>query len=334
MTDITHTKIEVRPSKLKCILQVEWGPESAVKLRLLHREAAWVGELSESEIKSFVTQYELELATFIENMRAAFRAPSSENYIFSMTADTFTWKRPLASGLVAKLGHVKMSKVEPIDAFELVLENSLELLSTVEENLNKFKTANESLTKERDTALTRVIEMSELKANWEKKIYGQFVVVLNAKKERIQTLEEMLDLKLYKGPQTADGKPRTGKDEAMDEDDDEDSREDPYTVDTEEDTDEDVNMEPAKESSTSTSALRRSHDLFSSFDSPDSPNPPPILPKRARASNQAASTASSSTASSSTTNATSGRNVFKNIVEDEDDEAVTAESTQDLIGQM
>lgn len=45
MNDLTHSRIELSPSKLKCILQVEWSPESAVKIRLLNRESSWVGEV-------------------------------------------------------------------------------------------------------------------------------------------------------------------------------------------------------------------------------------------------------------------------------------------------
>lgn len=58
---------------------------------------------------------------------------------------------------------------------------------------------------ERDSALNKVIELAQLKSQWEKKIYGQFVAVLNAKKERIQALEEMLDLNINDEPHSSDG---------------------------------------------------------------------------------------------------------------------------------
>lgn len=48
---------------------------------------------------------------------------------------------------------------------------------------------------DRDIALEKVKEFADLKEDWEKKLYGRFVIILNSKKERIRVLEE--DLGLY-----------------------------------------------------------------------------------------------------------------------------------------
>ena len=47
---------------------------------------------------------------------------------------------------------------------------------------------------DRDTALEKVKEIAALKEEWETKLYGRFVAILNAKKERIQMLEEDMGL--------------------------------------------------------------------------------------------------------------------------------------------
>lgn len=106
------------------------------------------------------------------------------------------------------------------------------------------------------------------------------------------------------------------------------SKEDPYAGDTDVDSDGDTNMEHAIVSCPSSSSLRRGrNNIFSSsFDTSDSPNSPPILPKRARASQAVTASASTST--------TSVQSVLKDVCEDGEVETATSESTQDLISQM
>lgn len=310
---------------------------------------------------------ELDLQHFLEDMRGALGGEhkKTEN-LYTLKSGTFSWKRVLSSGMTAILGQMEVKSVPVVDSYEAILDKSLDNLVSLQKQVIELRDENSTLIKDRDSAIARVTEFAELKEEWEKKLYGRFTALLNAKKEKIEAMD--LELMCLRNAASEDrgergegaGTSSKGKEggwRRRDEDSDVDTeeeaneaaREDPYGADTDVDSDGSgaaVSQPGPSSRSTpaTTAALRRNRAMFDSFDSSGSPSPAPVLPKRARMPRKAAASTAASTSGAS------GRNVFKDVVvqdqdedddddmkpltfdaADDDDEENLGENTQDLL---
>ncbi|XP_052120864.1 uncharacterized protein LOC113217716 isoform X2 [Frankliniella occidentalis] len=308
--------------------------------------------LTANDITNFIKEFDLKLSYFNEEMRAAIGTPTSESNQFTYTLQDnfFNWKKFMGGTTFAKLGRVRVQEVMVTASYEEMVDKLLDKLSSIQENFSIVENENISIKTDRDKALAKMKKIASEKEEWEKTLYGQFIAILNAKKEKILALEEELE---FRNSENSQGSVKlletdTTRDDLKGEQDEDNPYEAATDVDTDPNSNEgedqssdwDRTLSPEPKPQPSSSALRRHRDMFESFDSSPG-SPAPVLPKRARmpASEHSVEVAEAGPSQEHTTSAVVDVEVVRTNVTEEDkgedsddmDHLTLGEDTQDLL---
>ncbi|XP_077353284.1 DNA repair protein XRCC4 isoform X2 [Festucalex cinctus] len=198
---------------------------------------AWRGEASEASVRQEAAELEMSGEKYVRDLREALTgAENAESYRFALepaapdggSALTLTYDK-VQKDISFRLGSVSLRPVpEPTEAVRALLTHSLERGTSLEQQNHELQQHNQRLRQEHQRITHELKRYANGKEDLEAELYSRFVLVLNEKKAKIRSLQEML--KALQDPVQGAQATEEGEDEYGGSTDDEDATPTPHVA--------------------------------------------------------------------------------------------------------
>lgn len=175
------------------MLWVEWNPGS-FRILLLLNGSAWNGHASDDHIQQLSQLLKLSVKDYMNESKSALSTHGgSTDYTYVVEDGQFVWKKlDQCSKVRMKYGYIQLEKTPYHEAAEIVLDSLLQQCSDLKREVLGLQKTNITAKRERAVLMEKLVKYKEEKLEMERQLTGQFLAVLNAKKEHIQQLEDRL----------------------------------------------------------------------------------------------------------------------------------------------
>jgi len=175
------------------MLWVEWHPCS-FRILILGNGSAWNGHASDDHVQQFSRLLQLSVEDYMNETKSALSTyGGSTDYTYLVKDGQFVWKKlDQCSRVRMKYGYIQLEETVYHEAAEVMLDCLLQHCSNLKTEVVNLQTNNTAAKRERTVLMEKLVQYKTEKLEMEKQLSGQFLAVLNAKKEYIQQLEERL----------------------------------------------------------------------------------------------------------------------------------------------
>ncbi|CAL9708237.1 unnamed protein product [Knipowitschia caucasica] len=199
MSSAVHQIFITSDPNIPYFLRVDWSGDlgAGFTLFLTNGSAAWTGEVSEEEVTKGASdtgicrkEYVEELhKTLIRDMKGSGHSERSK-YSFQLSSDLLTYQKTSDNALV-KLGSVELQPApDPLELNREMISQSLNRNLDLEAKNSKLLAEDSELQKEHRQILKELKIHVKNKNLLEKKMYSNFMMILNDKKSKIRELQE------------------------------------------------------------------------------------------------------------------------------------------------
>ncbi|XP_063918591.1 uncharacterized protein LOC135133955 [Zophobas morio] len=183
--------------------------DNSVEILLFQEEKCWNSSVAKENLQHFANEHKLTIENYCQNLLEYIKTSSPDiKYVFN--SEEFIINRLLKGSLTVKYFICKVQKTRYVEHVEQIMDKfyfeNLKLL----ENVNIFKKANEELTDCKNQCELKLKQLVAQKKSDESEQFGQFLLILNEKKRRIQHLTELLEV-FKKGRPISNPEVKVGK---------------------------------------------------------------------------------------------------------------------------
>lgn len=193
-TFISRLEIKGEPFYVK----IHWkiNGNDLFHIQVLDSTSSWSGKYSLEEAKGYANEVEEDERLYQSNVRECLKNKSSKylfDFICSNQDSNFSWKKKYEdSTAVLEYGKVSLTKDELPETKNSLIDFLLKKNKELKQVIEKSKEANANLSFELEKCKKELEAFAEMKISLESSLYSKFLQLLNAKKERIQLLEDLL----------------------------------------------------------------------------------------------------------------------------------------------
>ncbi|XP_030038785.1 uncharacterized protein LOC115454186 [Manduca sexta] len=198
--DTFISKIETKDS-ITLYIKLLWkqNENDLFHIKVFDGTTSWSGRYSYIFAKKFIEHICLDDAEtedqYYENVKKALRRQTTD-FIYEFNeidsnSFKFTWKKKVNNALF-KYGSVPVHRDENQESKDSLIDFLLQENGDLRRSIAQYKSKNEELNNDLQKCKNELERFVSIKTSLEETLYGKFVQLLNAKKKRIQLLEESL----------------------------------------------------------------------------------------------------------------------------------------------
>ncbi|CAF4798600.1 unnamed protein product [Pieris macdunnoughi] len=193
--DTFISRFEIKGEKVYIKILWKHNEDDLFHIQVLENTSSWYGNYSLESAKHYAELVEETLEIYEKNVRQCLRNRSSD-YLFDFVSSvepSFCWKRRY-EGSTAVLEHGKVNLLrdklpEPKNRLiDFLLDKNMELTQIIK----KSRETCGNLSSELEKCKKELEAFADTKISLESTLYSKFLLLLNAKKKRIQLLEDLL----------------------------------------------------------------------------------------------------------------------------------------------
>ncbi|XP_021936235.1 uncharacterized protein LOC110837903 isoform X2 [Zootermopsis nevadensis] len=148
-----------------------------------HDHTEQMSQLLQLSVKDYITETKVALST----------QGGASHFTYVVEDGQFMWKKlDQLSNIKIKYGCIQLAETPYHEAAEQMLDSLLEQCCSVKTEVTSLQETNIIATQERTVLMKKLVEYKKQKLEMEMRLFGQFLGVLNSKKEYIQQLENGL----------------------------------------------------------------------------------------------------------------------------------------------
>ncbi|KAJ8724088.1 hypothetical protein PYW07_008068 [Mythimna separata] len=196
------TKFDVQGRKLYIKLVWKNNESDVFHIKIYDGDATWSGNFTSELLKKYSNRCEETESLYIQNVKKYLKESTSEevNYDFAVCRDhdnkaSFAWKKKYndSEGPIFLVhGSVPVHLDTNAESKEFLLDFLLEENAELRNAINSLNKKNEVISDDLVKCRTELEKFVDIKTSLEVSLYGKFVQLLNAKKRKIQVLEDGL----------------------------------------------------------------------------------------------------------------------------------------------
>ncbi|XP_067008216.2 DNA repair protein XRCC4 isoform X2 [Anabrus simplex] len=142
-----------------------------------------------SEVANFCKQVDLNVSDYIiETQKALASHNGADQFSYSMENSQFMWKK-LVGNIKVKFGCIHLKKISEVSSLNLFVGNILDEIHAVQNEVKSLKEEKERLIRDKNDLMKKLEQFATEKSHQEAVLYGKFLSILNAKKEKILELQ-------------------------------------------------------------------------------------------------------------------------------------------------
>ncbi|XP_072227648.1 DNA repair protein XRCC4-like [Leuresthes tenuis] len=185
-------------------LRVDWDGRSlgsGFQMLLTDGQDAWRGEVSKMEVSSEAEELEMKKEKYIHDLHQALTgSKNSTSYSFTLTPDPpnhsgtvmLTYEK-MQKEISFRLGCVSLKAVaDPVEAVRELLLHGLQRGDALQQHNQKLEEENQRLIQEQQRITAEMKRYASGKEALETELFSRFVLVMNEKKAKIRSLQEMV----------------------------------------------------------------------------------------------------------------------------------------------
>lgn len=190
---ISRFEIKGEPVYVKIL----WKPNDdyLFHIQVLDKTSSWSGKYSLESAKLYAELVDETVEIYQTNVKQCLQNSTSD-YLFDFVYNNepnFCWKRKYeGSTAVLEHGKVNLLKDELSEPKNALIDILLDKNKMLKQKIEKSKETSTNLSSELEKYKKELEAFAEMKISLESTLYSKFLLLLNAKKKRIQLLEGLL----------------------------------------------------------------------------------------------------------------------------------------------
>ncbi|XP_029158123.1 DNA repair protein XRCC4-like [Nylanderia fulva] len=188
MINVSVSQLVNQVDKSNFTLYAEWEDTHFKIILLRPCTVPLSGEMHTENANYFLNHLDESFEIYLEKTRHAFSGENADIHFF-LQDDTFTWKQQN----ILTRGEIAVYPLSNILTISDIFKQLLELYQKCKEEMLTLKQENKCVNENNIKLTTDVEKMINIKDEMEKDLYMKFLLLLNAKKEKIRKLHKALD---------------------------------------------------------------------------------------------------------------------------------------------
>lgn len=193
MLDITISQIVNEIDQSEYVLYMEWTNQSFKVILFKSSMEPLFGEMLDNDINFYSKEHSKSCDEYLKETRDALSGKDTEIQYF-LQDNKFEWRR----NKKWILGKIVVHPASDTLVISEALYNLVKWQQQLQEVLSKLRKENESLLERNKDLCLDIEKMIKMKTDMEKELYQKFILILNAKKDKIRKLENLLSNKKNK----------------------------------------------------------------------------------------------------------------------------------------
>ncbi|CAG4984603.1 unnamed protein product [Colias eurytheme] len=195
--EIFISKFEIKGEPIYTKITWKANENDLFHVKLLFKDASWSGYYSVDTANKFRELTDEDETQYEKNVKECLKNNDSQ-YIVDFVTETnnsavFSWKKKFEGSTAVLIhGKVTLLRDQQPERKDHLIDILLNENKKLQQIIRKCKQDSEKLTFDLEKSKNELANFADQKISMETTLYGKFIQLLNAKKRRIQLLEDIL----------------------------------------------------------------------------------------------------------------------------------------------